>query len=120
MPHESDRILVVDDDEGIRDALGSLLEGEGYEVVCVENGRAALEYLSCAGRPCLILLDLMMPVMDGWTFMAARTAHPELASIPVVVITAAGEQREGALEGAPVLRKPLRLERLLGTIEQYC
>src|SRR5205814_8831977 len=84
------RILVVDDDPDIRDSLREVLEDEGYDVSCVGNGREALDHLKAASpRPCVILLDLMMPVMDGWQFRREqKKLEPELANIPLVVITA--------------------------------
>ena len=75
-------ILVVDDDPDIRDSLREVLEDEGYEVACVGNGREALDHLKTANpRPCVILLDLMMPVMDGWQFRKEQKQDAEIAGI---------------------------------------
>jgi CheY-like chemotaxis protein len=114
-------ILVVDDDPDIRDSLGALLEAEGYVVELASNGQEALEYLAKGtGPPCLILLDLMMPVLDGHGFLRQRTADPALAAIPVVVITAAGEHRSRGVQASDVLPKPLDVGRLLVAVQQYC
>jgi CheY-like chemotaxis protein len=112
-------ILIVDDDADIRDSLGSLLEGEGYAVACAANGREALDRLRAGLLPCLILLDLMMPVMDGLAFIAQQTADPTLAGIPVVVITAAGQTKTASLP-RPVLSKPIQIETLLNTVARHC
>ena len=112
-------ILVVDDDADIRDALSSLLEELGYETLCAANGREALERLRRpdAKPPGLILLDLMMPVMDGFQFIREQRKDPDLAAIPVVVVTAGSENAvQGVLE---VLKKPVRAERLLDSVEQH-
>jgi two-component system, chemotaxis family, chemotaxis protein CheY len=113
-------ILVVDDDADIRDALSSLLEELGYLTLCAANGKEALERLRRPGTvtPRLILLDLMMPVMDGFQFIREQRKDAALASIPVVVVTAGSENAvPGALE---VLKKPVRAERLLASVEKHC
>jgi CheY-like chemotaxis protein len=116
-------ILVVDDDPDIRDSLREVLEDEGYEVACVGNGREALDHLKSANpRPCVILLDLMMPVMDGWEFRALQLRTPTLAPIPVMVITADASARSRAMslgvEG--YMTKPIQFTRLLEFVERYC
>src|SRR5262245_23155992 len=83
-------VLVVDDDEEIRNALTEFLSDEGYGVVSASNGREALASLREGVHPSVILLDLMMPVMDGWDFRAEQLRDPGLRDIPVVVITATG------------------------------
>jgi CheY-like chemotaxis protein len=113
-------ILVVDDDPDIRDSLREVLEDEGYQVACVSNGREALDYLkSSAPRPCVILLDLMMPVMDGWQFRREQKQDPAIADIPLVVITATGK-RPVLIDAAELVMKPLDLTRLFEAIERYC
>jgi CheY-like chemotaxis protein len=115
------QILLVDDDESIRDSLSSLLEGEGYGVASVANGREALERLrSKAPPPCLILLDWMMPVMDGEAFLREQQQDSALAGIPVVVITAAAGTRLAALGGTPCIRKPIQIDKLMGAVQQHC
>lgn len=110
-------VLVVDDDADLRDAFAETLRDAGYQVQLASDGKEALAALEPA--PDLILLDLFMPEMDGWAFMAERRKHGAAAAIPVVVITAHGESM---LSRAPVaagyLTKPPGRERLLGTIER--
>jgi len=113
-------ILVVDDDPDIRDSLREVLEDEGYAVNCVSNGREALDYLkSKQPHPCVILLDLMMPVMDGWQFRREQKQDPAIADIPLVVITATGK-RPVLIDAAELVMKPLDLKRLFEAIERYC
>jgi CheY-like chemotaxis protein len=113
-------ILVVDDDPDIRDSLREVLEDEGYEVACVGNGQEALDHLKTATpRPCVILLDLMMPVMDGWQFRREQKLHAEIADIPLVVITATGK-RPVLIDAAELVMKPLDLTQLFAAIERYC
>jgi CheY-like chemotaxis protein len=113
-------VLVVDDDEAIRDSLCEILEDEGHPAVGVPDGREALDFLRGDRRPCLILLDLMMPVMDGATFRAEQLGDPRLSSIPVAVITAAGVQAASGMRAEAVLPKPLRIENVLTVVERYC
>ena len=114
-------ILIVDDDADIRESLADALEEEGYRVACASNGKEALRLLRDEKlRPDLILLDIMMPVMDGWGFRAEQQKDPELAPIPVIVFTAYGSARDvaGQLQAAGFAKKPLRLQELLSTIER--
>jgi CheY-like chemotaxis protein len=114
-------ILVVEDDDDIREGLREILEAEGYRVVIAHNGQEALE---CAElhRPALILLDLMMPVMDGFAFIEVlrRTQGEPSASIPVVLVTAAGDTATAHLSGMPMLPKPIDIERLLQVVAERC
>ena len=116
-------VLVVEDDPDILRALVQALEDEGYAVRAAENGRAALAALRAPGArlPCVILLDLMMPVMDGWAFRAEQLRDPLLAEIPVVVLTADGSAaaRSAVLEVAGALRKPVELLTLLAAIQPF-
>jgi len=84
-------ILLVEDEASVREVIEAVLQDEGYRVVCTENGAEALEILRSGLRPCIIILDLMMPVMDGWQFRAAQLRDPELLKIPTVVYSAVGE-----------------------------
>src|ERR1043165_863029 len=82
-------ILVIEDDEDISDSLRDLLEGEGYRVATAANGREGIDALKRQGRhPCMVLLDLMMPVMNGWQFLEVKGQDQGLAAIPVVVVSA--------------------------------
>jgi CheY-like chemotaxis protein len=115
LPGEEDgrfRILIVDDDRDIRELLGELLTDEGFEIEAAWNGAEALKRLRAGFRPHVIILDLMMPVMDGLTFRAEQKLSPELAAIPVIGVTA----------GPPVkadfecLAKPVKIETLISRI----
>jgi CheY-like chemotaxis protein len=110
-------ILVVDDDHDTREMIEHFLQLEGFAVRTACNGEAALTSLLRDGRPSVILLDLMMPVMNGWQFRDAQRRQPQLADIPVVVVTAAGAQsRLPPIEADAWLSKPLDFDRLLDTI----
>jgi CheY-like chemotaxis protein len=111
-------ILVVDDDEDIRGTLCDLLREEGYATIPAANGQEALDLLRDA-RVCVILLDLMMPVMNGWRFRDAQRADPQLAAIPVVVVTASGKSSD-SLGSVVVLHKPLRLDSVLDAVRVHC
>ncbi len=115
-------ILVVEDDALTREALREALEGGGYGVACAADGRQALERLGQADLPALILLDLMMSGMDGWQFRREQGVVPSLASIPVVVVTAASDALAAAtaLGAADYLQKPVEFDHLLETVRQYC
>jgi two-component system chemotaxis response regulator CheY len=111
-------ILVVDDDDAIREIVGDALEEEGYSVLRAENGAAALEVLRSAARPLLVLLDMMMPVMNGWEFLTALEAHDKLANLPVVVISAVADRH--TMGGKRVLTKPIDLMQLIKVVEEFC
>lgn len=114
-------ILVVDDDADIRDTLRDALELEGYRVDVAANGRDAWESLRGDALPALILLDLMMPVMNGAEFLRLLRADARLRGVPVVVVTAFGQSAGGVVaESQGFLPKPLDLELLLRTVERYC
>lgn len=115
-----DYILVVEDDKDLRDILCDALTLEGYDVVCVEHGAAALDHLRGGERPCLILLDLMMPVMDGLTFRQEILKDPATAAIPVIVMTAGGPERVPAAATDPVLHKPLEMGTLVDAVQAHC
>jgi CheY-like chemotaxis protein len=110
-------VLVVEDDTDHRDSVRTVLEEEGYRVEGAADGRAALDRLLSAPPPDLVLVDLMMPVMDGRQLMTEMKARPSLAEIPVVVMTGAGRR---LLYAAPVaagyLEKPISSARLLETL----
>ena len=113
-------VLLVDDDLDIREILPETLADMGFEVVTAANG---LEALTMVGRmpvrPSVILLDLMMPVMDGYRFLEERTKTPELASIPVAIITAGnGIDKARIGDHAPIIRKPFDVPRLVSVLNQ--
>jgi two-component system chemotaxis response regulator CheY len=113
-------VMIVEDDSDIRESLESALEIEGYHSVTAQNGLEAVNLLEHGTRPCLILLDLMMPVMDGWEFLDRR-AHeePEISNIPVVVVSAAGERMQTPMAQSH-LKKPVDLDRLIEIVDKYC
>lgn len=110
-------VLVVDDDEDIRTAFQELLEDEGRVVFTARNGREALDALTRIPRPCLILLDLWMPVMDGVQVLQHLRNDVEAASIPVVVVTAS---RNAPVSDVPIMHKPIGTDSLLQIVESYC
>lgn len=109
-------ILIVDDDADIRGVLAELLESEGYATATAANGREALAQLERQPHTALILLDLMMPMMNGFEFRAAQRADPAIAAIPVVVMTAGGAYKAETLGVREVLAKPLEFDELLGAL----
>ena len=111
----SDRILIVDDDSGSRTALENVLRDEGFEVVAVDNGSAALDQMRSASPPHLIVLDLMMPGMDGWDLRHEQKRDPRLAAIPVIAVSAAGKLPDADVQ----FRKPLDLEKFLAAVKRY-
>jgi CheY-like chemotaxis protein len=122
-PRCTKTVAIIEDDVGIRDSIAEVLKEEGYRVVAADHGRDALDQLTQqSGRPCVILLDLMMPVMDGWAFRAEQKRHPSLDSVPVIIMTADGnaKAKAQALGAQGHMSKPVDLERLLEAIEQYC
>ena len=112
-------ILLVEDDPDIQDAMRDVLSEEGFAVASADHGQAALDWLRAHPRPGAILLDLMMPVMDGWTFREQQMADPALASIPVVVISAdrSARTKATAMQVKACLTKPVNLAELLQTLE---
>lgn len=111
-------VLIVDDDETIRETLSLGLEIEGYLVIAAENGKEALELLHKIEKPFLILLDLMMPVMDGWSFLTELRKSAELASIPVLIITAHAQEGE-IPEAQGVIIKPIEIRPLFEQIKRF-
>lgn len=112
-------VLLVDDDDDLRDAIADLLRVRGYAVTTAEDGHAALDVIGRSARPCVVLLDLVMPGMDGWTLLAVLRADPLLATIPIVIASAhaATHAPVGALE---VLHKPFDLAELFAVVERHC
>jgi CheY-like chemotaxis protein len=123
-PPAARRILVVEDEESIREAVVEFLDDSGYQAVGAGNGRIALDRLTgdSGPPPCLILLDLMMPVMDGRSFRERQLQIPTLAEIPVVVFSAHRDLAATAAEMqvAAHLMKPVKLSELLRTIQRHC
>jgi len=113
-------VMLVEDDPDIRSMLSQLLELEGYAVKAWADGEEALAALRAGERPFLILLDLMMPKMDGWQFRSAQMAQADLVAIPVVVLS--GDVREAdptSLRADGYLKKPIDLEVLLEVVRRF-
>jgi len=104
-------VLVVDDNTDAVDALAQILEYEGYAVATAYDGREALEYLGDHPTPDLIVLDLMMPIMNGWELRAELAKVPAFAKVPIVVMTALAQEAE--IEADAIVAKPIDLKRLL-------
>ncbi len=123
MPVCESMVMVVEDDIDVRESLVEALQDHAYQPVDVANGQEAIERLRTGPQlPCVILLDMMMPVMDGWQFRAAQRADPALENIPVIVLSAHADVNEAAdrMGVAGCLRKPVTLEALLRTIDRFC
>lgn len=114
-------VLIVDDDDDIREALAMVLARRGYGAEEAANGQLALERLAEGLQPNLILLDLMMPTMNGWEFIKAMRQDESLARIPIVVLTGHGKMvNNGPLAGTvDVLGKPIDLSRLFAILERH-
>ena len=112
-------VMVVEDDADIRECVQMILEDEGYDVVTACNGAEAEEELAHMKEPCVVLLDLMMPVMNGWEFLEHLQQNGKLgAGIRVVVVSAAlSDVPDGPVE---CMRKPVRADQLIATVRQYC
>ncbi|ACG72060.1 response regulator receiver protein [Anaeromyxobacter sp. K] len=113
-------ILLVEDDDAIRESVAECLDAEGYAVATVENGVAGLEWLRRSGRPDLVVLDLVMPVMNGAQFLEAVRGDPSLRDLPVVLMTAALPSAQLPVPVADgYLTKPFELEQLLETVARH-
>jgi CheY-like chemotaxis protein len=117
----SQQILIVEDDAPLREALSQVLSDEGYELSSARDGLEAVNFLKKGNRPDVILLDLSMPVVNGWEFRMFQKRDPDLARIPVILITAGGYTREEVawLEPSALLAKPIDLPFLLSTIRKF-
>lgn len=116
-------VLIVEDDEDIRADLTAILRVKGFLVEESANGRDALALLRGGARPCVIVLDLMMPVMNGWELRDAMRGDAALREIPVVVVSGAGriaDHEIAVLQPAAVLVKPFELSQLLALVGRYC
>lgn len=113
-------ILLVEDDLDISEAIQSILEEEGFVIKCTFNGKEALEYLSDAPHvPQLILLDIMMPYMNGYEFREAQLKDPKIANIPTIILSAAGKHEDiDRLHFKECLKKPLDLETLIDVVKR--
>jgi CheY-like chemotaxis protein len=112
---ETKQILIVEDDEDSRRALTNVLEDEGFSVAALDSCEAALDYLQASPKPRLIVLDLMMPGMEGWDFRHRQKHDAQLAGIPVISVSAVGK----LVDVEVALRKPLDYDELLRAVERY-
>jgi CheY-like chemotaxis protein len=111
-------VLVVEDEEQLREMIRDALELNGYAVVTAEHGQDALTKLAEIEHLCLVILDLLMPVMDGRTFITKMRERVELSSVPIVVHTSApGQTPDGV---SMIVQKPLMFDRLLSVVQEYC
>jgi CheY-like chemotaxis protein len=115
-------VVVVDDDDAMREVIAGAIRSDGYRVITASNGEEALDALETLVRPCVVLLDLMMPVKSGWDVLREMNRRPLLAAIPVVVLTACGsEQAAGPADlGRPVVQKPIDCDALLALVDELC
>lgn len=115
-------VLVIEDNSDIREGLEALLRMEGFDVVAAQNGRDALEMLEKGLRPCIIIIDLMMPVMNGFEFRAEQLRRPELATIPVIACSGVADavQSAGQLGAKALVQKPTRPEQLIALVHRHC
>ena len=109
-------VLIIEDDRNIREALEEILADEGYLVRAAKNGEQALEFCRLGPPPHLILLDLLMPVMDGFEFARRKASDPELSRVPVCVMTASGPDAPMPKAEA-ILRKPLEVDELIAVVK---
>jgi CheY-like chemotaxis protein len=114
-------VLIVEDDADLREMMAQLLTLEGFTAATAANGHEALEYLHAEDhKPDVILLDLMMPVMDGWEFRRKMQADPDVANVPVIVLSALDQSRASDVPAEAFLKKPLDFDRLLKLVRDYC
>ena len=113
-------VLLVEDNDDIREMMALALQLAGARVACASNGREALALLKSRPPPNLILLDLMMPVMNGWELSAALQRDEVLARVPVVVISAMGEAGAAGLEPAEFISKPVDIDHLIDVVAEHC
>jgi CheY-like chemotaxis protein len=113
-------VLIVEDDGDLRETLAELLRLNGYSVLTASNGREALCYLRSGEPPRVILLDLMMPIMDGWEFRNALATDPSLARVPIVVLSGVDSTAgENHFRAAEHLTKPVTLDAVLSAVQTY-
>lgn len=115
-------VLLVEDDPDLREDLAYLIQYEGFTVTTASNGRDALARLAEMGAPCVIILDLMMPVMDGWELRAELLKMPDFADVPVVLLSGVAdvESQAKSLQAVDYLTKPIDLKRLYSAVSLYC
>jgi CheY-like chemotaxis protein len=123
VPAHQHSVLIVEDDADNREAIETLVESAGYNALGVPHGRQALAALRGGFRPCLILLDIAMPEMDGFAFRREQLADPDLAAIPVIVVSAGGyvnEAQARQLGMTTIFRKPMDIDRFTAALHSSC
>src|SRR5438874_7615102 len=122
MEPSADDILLIEDDDGLGAILAAVLQDQGYRVTWVSNGREALDHLRTEQPPRVILLNLVMPVMDGWEFREQLKQIPDLAELPVVVLSGVRnlERKAASLGATDSFTKPYNLKEVIETVLQYC
>ena len=114
-------VLIVEDDAETAKALAEFLSLESFDSIIVENGEEAMAMLRTGRRPCVILLDIMMPGMDGWELRDAVLSDPGLSNIPIVVVTAdTAAVGKAATLSLPIIRKPVDADQLLDEVRRFC
>lgn len=112
-------ILIVEDDDSIRETLQTVLELEGHDVLTAENGQVGIDMLANRPVPCLILLDLMMPVMNGWEFASVLEKDKKFADIPIVIVSAYSDKAIN-INSKAILKKPVDINELCQTVKKWC
>ena len=112
-------VFIIEDDVDTRDMLAKFLELEGYNVELAANGRQALDLLTSGTNVNVIVLDLMMPVMDGWEFRRRQVEDARLRNIPTIVVSAAGRERLAQISADAYLSKPVDMDELLQRVAQF-
>lgn len=122
MGHVHPTILLIDDHDDVRDGLEVVLHHQGYTVETACNGREALQKLRAGLRPCIILMDLMMPIMTGYEFRQEQMTYPEFSDIPLIVYSGVTNLRENAehLHAAAYAEKPMEMDRLMALVRHHC
>lgn len=115
----SKTILIIEDNAAVVSTMKSILELEGYNVHTASNGQEGIEMLQKIGSACVVLLDMMMPVLNGWHFLDFQRSKPEFRDIPVIVVSAFGEIAR-SVNPQDYIPKPVKLELLLTTVQKYC
>lgn len=115
------RVLIIEDEPDIREDIADILTEEGFNVATAENGDVGLKLLR-NGMFCVVLLDLMMPVLDGWAFRAEQVKDSAIAKVPVVVVSGDGhvEQKVSSLKASGYLKKPFAVDDLVEIVTRFC
>ena len=113
-------VFIIEDDPDTREMLAKFLELEGYHVEMAANGQQALDRLAHGTPACVIVLDLMMPVMDGWQFRRVQVEDARLSKIPTIVVSAAGRERMAHISADAYLAKPIDMDELLSRVSEFC